>query len=93
MQSWRYESAQDLDQPLTERLRHFPREPDMLVYGLRSAAALFFRAWLRVYHRLEILGRAEAAFRSGDYSSANEDLVLATLLLGTATPRAGDSKG
>ena len=41
----------------------------------------------------EILGRAEAAFRSGDYSSANEDLVLATLLLGTATPRAGDSKG
>ena len=40
----------------------------------------------------EILGRAEAAFRNGDYSSANEDLVLATLLLGTANPKGGDSK-
>jgi 1-acyl-sn-glycerol-3-phosphate acyltransferase len=53
---WHYEPAQDLDQSLIQRLRHFPREPDMLVYGLRSLAALALRGWLRVYHRLRIEG-------------------------------------
>jgi 1-acyl-sn-glycerol-3-phosphate acyltransferase len=53
---WHYEPAQDLDQSLIQRLRHFPREPDMLVYGLRSLAALVLRGWLRVYHRLQIEG-------------------------------------
>jgi 1-acyl-sn-glycerol-3-phosphate acyltransferase len=53
---WHYEPAQDLDQSLIQRLRHFPREPDMLVYGLRSLAALVLRGWLRVYHRLRIEG-------------------------------------
>jgi 1-acyl-sn-glycerol-3-phosphate acyltransferase len=55
--AWTYESAADLEQPLVERLRNFPREPDMLVYGLRSAAALAIRAWLRFYHRLTVVGR------------------------------------
>ena len=27
---WRYDTAMDLDQSLLERLRRFPREPDML---------------------------------------------------------------
>jgi len=40
MKKWRYDSARDLDQRLVERLRRFPREPDMLVYGLRSLVAL-----------------------------------------------------
>jgi hypothetical protein len=38
MKKWRYDSAHDLDQTLVERLRRFPREPDMLVYGVRSVA-------------------------------------------------------
>src|SRR3989449_409533 len=37
----------------------------------------------------EILGRAEKEFKDGDYSGSNEDLVLATLLLGPVTPKAG----
>jgi hypothetical protein len=37
----------------------------------------------------EILGRAEKEFKEGDYSGSNEDLVLATLLLGSVTPKAG----
>jgi hypothetical protein len=56
MKRWRYASASDLDRTLGERLRRFPREPDMLVYGLRSLGALIIRAWLRAYHRFEIIG-------------------------------------
>ena len=44
MKRWQYEPATDLDQTLVERLRNFPREPDMLVYGLRSLVALIIRA-------------------------------------------------
>jgi 1-acyl-sn-glycerol-3-phosphate acyltransferase len=57
MDPWHFEPAPDLDKTLTERLRNFPRQPDMLIYGARSAAALAMRGWLRVYHRLKIEGR------------------------------------
>ncbi len=42
---------------MVERLRSFPREPDLLVYSLRMLAATLLRGWLRVYHRLRIFGR------------------------------------
>jgi 1-acyl-sn-glycerol-3-phosphate acyltransferase len=56
MKRWQYEPAADLDQSLTERLRNFPRQPDMLVYGLRSLVALIIRGLLRTYCRFEIVG-------------------------------------
>jgi len=43
MEPWRYDTAQDLNQPLIDRLRRFPREPAMLVYGVRLLAALLLR--------------------------------------------------
>jgi len=46
----------NIDQPLVDRLRRFPREPDMLVYGVRALVALIIRGWLRIYHRFEIIG-------------------------------------
>ena len=61
MKRWRYSPRRDLEQTDGERLRHFPREPDMLVYGLRSLAALIIRALLRTYHRFEIIGRGASA--------------------------------
>ena len=57
MQEWHYETAVDLGRTLPERLREFPREPDMLGYGIRSASALAIRGWLKAYHRLRIFGR------------------------------------
>jgi 1-acyl-sn-glycerol-3-phosphate acyltransferase len=54
--TWHYEPAQDIDQPLAKRLARFPREPDMLIYALRTLAALPLRAWLKIYHRLKIQG-------------------------------------
>ena len=68
MRIWHYEKAEDLDQTLLKRLRRFPREPDMLVYGLRSAIALILRAWLRAYHRFEIVGH--------EFLRTNRSLVI-----------------
>jgi 1-acyl-sn-glycerol-3-phosphate acyltransferase len=56
-ESWHYDTAEDLDKTLVERLRGFPREPDLLVYSVRLMAAGAIRAWLRTYHRLKIVGR------------------------------------
>jgi 1-acyl-sn-glycerol-3-phosphate acyltransferase len=56
MKRWQYEPAADLDHTLVERLRNFPREPDMLVYGVRSLVALIIRGLLRTYCRFEIVG-------------------------------------
>ncbi len=68
MDSWHYDPVADLEQPMIERLRRFPREPDMLVYGLRLLAALPCRGWLRLYHRLAIVGR--------EYLPAEESFVM-----------------
>ena len=66
MKRWHYDSVRDLDQTLVERLRRFPREPDMLVYGVRSFVALIIRVWLRAYHRFEIVGPEICATNRSD---------------------------
>ena len=40
MEPWHYDTAEDLDQTMVERLRNFPREPDLLVYSARLVAAI-----------------------------------------------------
>src|SRR5690242_18276581 len=83
---WRYESAPDLDQSLVDRLRRFPREPDITVYALRSLAALTVRAWLKVYHRLKITG-ADNLPKEGSYVMvANHSSHLDALCLLSALP-------
>lgn len=66
MNAWKYHPSPGLGIPVADRLRHFPREPGMLAYAVRSAAALLLRAWMRVYHRLQIDGR-ENLPASGSY--------------------------
>jgi 1-acyl-sn-glycerol-3-phosphate acyltransferase len=86
MKKWRYDSVPDLDQTLVERLRRFPREPDMLVYGLRSIAALIIRAWLRAYHRFEIVGHEHLRTDHSFVMVANHSSHLDTLCLLAALP-------
>jgi 1-acyl-sn-glycerol-3-phosphate acyltransferase len=86
MTPWRYEPAVDLDQSLVERLRRFPREPDMLVYGLRSFAALVLRGWLRMYHRLQITGLDNLPAEGSFIMVANHGSHLDTLCLLAALP-------
>jgi 1-acyl-sn-glycerol-3-phosphate acyltransferase len=86
MTAWKYESASDLDQSLVERLKTFPREPDMTVYALRSLAALILRSWLRTYHRLTITGREHLPAEGSFIMVANHASHLDALCLLTALP-------
>jgi 1-acyl-sn-glycerol-3-phosphate acyltransferase len=86
MGSWQYEPAADLDQSLTERLRRFPREPDITVYALRSLGALILRCWLHTYHRLTIRGRENLPKESSFVMVCNHTSHLDTLCLLSALP-------
>jgi 1-acyl-sn-glycerol-3-phosphate acyltransferase len=83
---WVYESAEDLDRGLIERLKQFPREPDMFVYGMRSLVALALRVWLTVYHRLEIHGQEHLPKDKSFVLVANHTSHLDTLCLLAALP-------
>jgi 1-acyl-sn-glycerol-3-phosphate acyltransferase len=86
--TWQYGPAADLDQPLAERLRRFPREPDLTVYALRSFAALVMRGWLRLFHRLEICGRENLPAQGSYVLVSNHTSHLDTLCLLAAMPLA-----
>jgi 1-acyl-sn-glycerol-3-phosphate acyltransferase len=84
--SWKYETAEDLDRSLTERLKHFPREPDLFVYALRSFGALLIRSWLKTYHRLTITGQENLPLNKSFVLVANHSSHLDTLCLLSALP-------
>lgn len=86
MTPWSYEPAADLDQSVVERLKRFPREPDMLVYGVRSFAALVLRGWLRIYHGLHIIGTENLPATGSFIMVANHASHLDTLCLLAALP-------
>jgi 1-acyl-sn-glycerol-3-phosphate acyltransferase len=57
MTEWEYHPPPDIDETMSEHLRNFPRQPYMLMYAMRSIAALLLRGWMRIYHRMRIHGR------------------------------------
>jgi 1-acyl-sn-glycerol-3-phosphate acyltransferase len=57
LDDWSYEPAPDLEKSVADRMRHFPRDPDMTIYAIRSGFQLVLRAFLRSYHRLNVRGR------------------------------------
>ncbi len=84
--TWSYEPAPDLDQSMAERLRRFPREPDLGVYALRSFAALTIRAWLRLYHRFEVVGAEHLPVDKSFVIVANHASHLDALCVLSALP-------
>lgn len=86
MKKWRYQTARDLDQAPLNRLRQFPREPDMLIYGLRSICALIIRGLLRIYNRFEIIGHESLRTNRSLVMVANHCSHLDTLCLLAALP-------
>ena len=86
MDPWNYDPARDLEKPMIERLRHFPREPDILVYGLRLSAAFLVRFWLRLYHRLSIRGLENLPAEGSFVMVANHSSHLDVLCLLAALP-------
>jgi 1-acyl-sn-glycerol-3-phosphate acyltransferase len=86
MKRWQYEPAADLDQSLTDRLRNFPRQPDMLVYGLRSLVALIIRGLLRTWCRFEIVGEEHLRNNRSFVLVANHSSHLDTVCLLAGLP-------
>jgi 1-acyl-sn-glycerol-3-phosphate acyltransferase len=81
-----YDSVRDLDQLPADRLRQFPREPEMLVYGLRSLSALIIRGVLRIYNRFEIIGHQNLRTNRSLVIVANHCSHIDTLCLLAALP-------
>ena len=86
MRKWLYDSVRNVDQAPVDRLRQFPREPDMLVYGLRSLAALIIRALLRIYNHFEIIGHQNLRTNRSLVVVANHCSHIDTLCLLAALP-------
>jgi 1-acyl-sn-glycerol-3-phosphate acyltransferase len=84
--NWSYEPASDLDQTMVDRLRRFPREPDLGVYAARSSAALVIRTWLRLFHRFEVIGVQHLPTDKSFVIVANHTSHLDTLCILSALP-------
>lgn len=83
---WRYKPAPDLDRSLAERLRVFPRYPDMTLYAVRAALQLVMRSYLKVYHRLAIHGREHLPLNESFVMVCNHTSHLDTVSLLAALP-------
>jgi 1-acyl-sn-glycerol-3-phosphate acyltransferase len=88
MEPWHYDTWPDLEHSFLDRLRRFPREPDRLVFGLRWLTACVLRPWLRLFHRLTIVGRENLPAHSSFVMVANHASHLDTLCLLAALPMA-----
>ena len=86
MEEWTYETAPDIDKSLMEKLRGFPREPDLLVYCFRSITMLAIRFWLKVYHRFEIIGKENIPTKESFVLVANHASHLDTLMILSLLP-------
>jgi len=75
-----------LERRVVDRLRRFPREPDVVVYGFRSVIALLIRALLRVYLRFEILGAENLPNDKSFVLVANHSSHLDSVCLLAALP-------
>jgi 1-acyl-sn-glycerol-3-phosphate acyltransferase len=88
MNTWHYAPAHGLQQPLTERLRSFPRQPDMLLNGMQLFASLTMRGWLHLYHRLSVVGRENLPAQESFVMIANHASHLDALCLLASLPLA-----
>jgi 1-acyl-sn-glycerol-3-phosphate acyltransferase len=86
MRRWLYDSVRDVDQAPVDRLRQFPREPDMLIYGLRSLGALIIRGLLHIYNHFEIIGHQNLRTNRSLVIVANHCSHIDTLCLLAALP-------
>jgi len=85
---WQYQPTPDFDKTPADRLRMFPRHPDMLVYGVRFVLHALVRVWLRVYNRFRITGREHLPLDRPFVIVANHASHLDAICLLSALPLA-----
>ncbi len=81
-----YDSVHDLDQAPADHSCQFPRQPAMIVHGLRSFSALIIRGLLRIYNHFEIIGHENLRTNRSLVIVANHCSHLDTLCLLAALP-------
>ena len=86
MKNWLYDGVRDVDQAPIDRLRQFPRAPDIIVYGLRSLGALIIRGLLHIYNHFEIIGHQNLRTNRSLVVVANHCSHIDTLCLLAALP-------
>ena len=86
MDDWQYRPTEDFDKMPLEKLRVFPRQPDMFVYGVRLLVHVALRLWLRVYHRFRVRGREHVPRDRPFVMVANHASHLDALCLLSALP-------
>jgi 1-acyl-sn-glycerol-3-phosphate acyltransferase len=86
MDDWHYQPTEDFGQAPIERLKNFPRHPDLGVYAVRWATNVVIRAILRLYNRLQIVGRENLPAEGSFVLVANHASHLDTAALMAALP-------
>jgi 1-acyl-sn-glycerol-3-phosphate acyltransferase len=86
MEEWEYKPTADFDKTPIEKLRVFPRQPDLFVYAIRFVVHAFLRLWMRVYHRYRVLGREHLPHDQPFVMVANHASHLDALCLLAALP-------
>jgi 1-acyl-sn-glycerol-3-phosphate acyltransferase len=86
MRRWLHDSVRDFNQAPVDHLRQFPRDPDMLVYALRSLGALIIRGLLQIYNHFEIVGHQNLRTNRSLVMVANHCSHIDTLCLLAALP-------
>jgi 1-acyl-sn-glycerol-3-phosphate acyltransferase len=86
MTTWQYHPAPDVGISWLQRLRGFPRSPDMTAWGLRSFSSILVRSYLRFYHRLKVEGAQHLRQQESFAFVANHASNLDALCLMAALP-------
>ena len=86
MTEWQYQPTEGFDKSPIERLSTFPRHPDMFIYALRYVLHALMRAWLRIYHRYRVQGRAHLPVDQPFVMVANHASHLDAISLLSALP-------
>jgi 1-acyl-sn-glycerol-3-phosphate acyltransferase len=86
MDKWEYKPASDFGISWIQRLRRFPRSPDMTAWGLRAFAGAVLRLYLKLFHRLKIHGEEHLKQRESFAFVANHASHLDALCLMAALP-------
>ncbi len=86
MTDWEYHPPPDIEESMAEQLRNFPRQPHMIMYAIRSIAAMLLRGWMRVYHRMRVDGRHNLPERGSFVVVCNHTSHLDTLCMMCSVP-------
>jgi 1-acyl-sn-glycerol-3-phosphate acyltransferase len=86
MTPWTYRSAADVGLTWLDRLRRFPRTPDMTSVGLRSLTSFLLRSYLGICHNLRVEGREHLPHGESFVLVANHASHLDALCLMAALP-------